>query len=41
VFEQTRNYLGMVLLLKDLQNISSNNDIYRDKLSDYAKSDVT
>jgi uncharacterized protein with ParB-like and HNH nuclease domain len=39
-FEQTRNYLGMVLLLKDLQNISSNNDIYKDKLNDYAKSDI-
>lgn len=40
VFEQTRNQLGMVLLLKDLQNISSNNDIYSDKLDDYAKSDI-
>lgn len=40
VFEQTRNYFGMVLLLKDLQNISSNNDIYKDKLDDYAKSDI-
>lgn len=40
VFEQTRNLMGMVLLLKDLQNISSNNDIYKDKISDYAKSDI-
>lgn len=40
VFQQTRNKLGMVLLLKDLQNLSSNNDIYRDKLGDYAKSDI-
>ena len=40
VFEQTRNQLGMVLLLKDLQNLSSNNDIYSDKLDDYAKSDI-
>lgn len=40
VFEQTRNQMGMVLLLKDLQNISSNNDIYRDKLSDYEMSDI-
>lgn len=40
VFEQTRNLFGMVLLLKDLQNISSSNDIYKDKLDDYAKSDI-
>ena len=40
VFEQTRNLMGMVLLLKDLQNISSNNDIYRDKLQDYEMSDI-
>jgi len=40
VFEQTRNQIGMVLLLKDLQNISSNNDIYCDKLKDYAMSDI-
>lgn len=39
-FEQTRNYLGLVLLLKDSQNISSNNDSYRDKLDDYSKSDI-
>ena len=40
VFEQTRNLLGMVLLLKDLQNISSNNHIYKYKLGDYATSDI-
>lgn len=40
LFEQTRNYMGMVLLLKDLQNLSSNNDIYRDKLNDYEMSDI-
>ncbi len=40
IFEQTRNQMGMVLLLKDLQNLSSNNDIYRDKLSDYEMSDI-
>jgi len=39
-FEQTRNHLGMVLLLKDLQNISSNNDLYSDKIHDYAMSDL-
>jgi hypothetical protein len=39
-FEQTRNLLGMVLLLKDSQNMSSSNDIYRDKLDDYEKSDI-
>lgn len=39
-FDQTRNQLGMVLLLKDLQNISSNNDIYRDKITDYSQSDI-
>jgi uncharacterized protein with ParB-like and HNH nuclease domain len=40
LFEQTRNLMGMVLLLKDLQNLSSGNDVYRDKLSDYEVSDV-
>jgi hypothetical protein len=40
VFEQTRNLMGMVLLLKDLQNLSSSNDIYRDKLNDYEMSDI-
>lgn len=40
LFDQTRNYLGMVLLLKDLQNLSSGNDVYKDKLDDYAKSNL-
>lgn len=40
VFEQTRNLMGMVLLLKDLQNLSSNNDVYREKLNDYEMSDI-
>lgn len=40
VFEQTRNLMGMVLLLKDLQNISSNNDLYNNKLTDYEMSDM-
>lgn len=40
LFDQTRNYLGMVLLLKDSQNISSSNDLYKDKLDDYAMSDI-
>lgn len=40
LFDQTRNYLGMVLLLKDSQNISSGNDIYIDKLNDYSKSSI-
>jgi hypothetical protein len=40
LFDQTRNYLGMVLLLKDRHNISSGNDTYKDKLEDYAKSSV-
>jgi hypothetical protein len=39
-FEQTRNQMGMVLLLKDLQNLSSNNDVYRDKRNDYEMSDL-
>lgn len=40
LFDQVRNYLGMVLLLKDSQNISSGNDIYKDKVKDYSKSDI-
>ena len=39
-FEQTRNLFGMVLLLKDSQNLSSGNDIFRDKLDDYRMSDI-
>ena len=37
-FRQTRNLLGMVLLLKDRQNLSSNDEIYVDKLDTYTKS---
>ena len=37
-FTTTRNRLGMVLLLKDRQNLSSNNEIYADKLETYKKS---
>lgn len=40
LFDQIRNYLGMVLLLKDSQNISSGNDVFKDKLGDYAKSSI-
>ena len=39
-FEQTRNLLGMVLLLKDSQNISSGNDVYKKKLKDYKMSNI-
>ena len=38
-FNRVRNQLGMVLLLKDSQNISSNNEIYKDKLKTYSQSD--
>ena len=37
-FTSTRNRLGMVLLLKDRQNISSNNEIYTDKIETYKQS---
>lgn len=37
-FQQTRNLLGMVLLLKDKHNLSSHNDIYADKRDTYSKS---
>jgi hypothetical protein len=37
-FSLARNLLGMVLLLKDKQNISSNNEIFRDKINTYGKS---
>lgn len=30
----------MVMLLKDLKNISSSDDLYRDKIKDYAMNDV-
>ena len=36
LFDQVRNYMGMVLLMKDSQNISSGNDIYSDKIKDYS-----
>jgi hypothetical protein len=39
-FNQTRNLLGMVLLLKDKQNLSSNDEIYKDKQDTYAKSNL-
>jgi hypothetical protein len=39
-FQQKRNLLGMVLLLKDKQNLSSNNEIYADKQQTYAKSNL-
>ena len=35
-FEQERNRLGGILLLKGQDNISSNNEPYRDKLKSYA-----
>ena len=37
-FNTTRNLLGMVLLLKDRQNESSSNEIYRKKFERYKKS---
>jgi len=40
VFQQTRNLLGMVLLLKDKHNLSSNDEIYRDKCDTYKKSNL-
>jgi len=39
-FNIVRNKLGMVLLLKDKQNISSNNDYYKLKMTDYATSNL-
>ena len=36
LFEQERNRLGGLLLLKGLDNISSNNEIYAKKLQSYA-----
>lgn len=39
-FNQIRNRLGAVLLLKDSQNLSSGNDIYQDKQKTYAKSNL-
>lgn len=37
-FEQERNLLGGILLLKGKDNISSNNEVYSDKLKSYANS---
>lgn len=39
-FNTVRNKLGMVLLLKDKQNISSNNDYYSLKVDDYKTSNL-
>lgn len=39
-FNTVRNKLGMVLLLKDKQNISSNNDYYILKVDDYKTSNI-
>ncbi|MET4133809.1 hypothetical protein ABIE62_002965 [Porphyrobacter sp. MBR-155] len=36
-FEAERNRLGAVLLLKGRDNISSNNEVYKQKLKSYAK----
>lgn len=38
LFTMLRNRLGMVLLLKDRQNISSNNEVYAAKIETYKKS---
>ena len=39
-FQQTRNLLGMVLLLKDSHNLSSNNDVYAGKRDTYSMSNL-
>ena len=39
-FQQTRNQLGMVLLLKDKHNLSSNDDLYKDKRDTYSMSNL-
>ncbi|MDG7001110.1 MAG: DUF262 domain-containing protein [Nitrososphaerota archaeon] len=39
-FQRTRNLLGMVLLLKDKQNLSSNDETYKDKIDTYSKSNL-
>jgi hypothetical protein len=39
-FQQTRNLLGMVLLLKDKHNLSSNDDIFVKKYETYSMSDL-
>jgi hypothetical protein len=38
LFNQTRNQLGVVLLLKDAQNLSSGNDYYKKKFNTYKQS---
>jgi hypothetical protein len=40
LFNQTRNYLGMVLLLTDKLNLSSSNEVYLDKVETYKHSDL-
>ena len=37
-FKTERNRLGMVLLLKDVQNLSSSNEVYSDKINTYTQS---
>jgi uncharacterized protein with ParB-like and HNH nuclease domain len=37
-FNLVRNLLGMVLLLKDSHNLSSGNEVYKDKIETYKKS---
>lgn len=39
-FNKKRNLMGAVLLLKDKHNLSSGNDIYKDKIDVYSKSDI-
>lgn len=39
-FNRVRNLLGMVLLLKDTHNWSSNNDLYADKRETYSRSSL-
>jgi uncharacterized protein with ParB-like and HNH nuclease domain len=39
-FQQIRNLLGMVLLLKDKHNLSSNDDVYAKKQDTYSKSNL-
>lgn len=39
-FNRTRNLLGMVLLLKDSHNLSSNDEIFKDKCDTYSKCDL-
>jgi hypothetical protein len=39
-FKETRNALGMVLLLTDKLNLSSNDEVYRDKVKTYSKSNL-